>query len=477
MTKVQPSALATKAYLAGFAEIDQEYDLEVEIEGNLPKEIQGDFLQIGPRGGSIGGEKVHWFDSNGMISAWRLQNGKASFKNRFVRTQEMLKEELTGRRHYRGYFTNLNKGWLGNFGRKPKNPANAWLTDIPNGLLAGGGFGVPVELDPDTLAVRQDKPFLRRLPKRWRCWITEPVTNPENGSLYLLAGYLLDKSLRPAVDLVEVPVNGRAKLVARLHLGDIYLTHSFSLTKRFAVVPVGPYRCGLQRVLGAACGAFSFIDAAQWHANEPLKFYIVSLQNGTVRCVETSAEYPLHIINTFEQGDDVIIDCEVYEYGLLPLAQLDAARNDEPLHDEPPGGALIRYFIKPDGKIIRKVLAENKIVYPFINDDHHGVSSTDLYGVTNPSWSDSGLIRIDPEMRNRPTGIESLQFVGGGPAIVNCQQDNKSWLLCPVYSGSDNNVSMLHVYSTQFELQAILRLPINIPVSVHSHFVEKKFFP
>jgi len=408
----------TKSYLTGFEEITEEFTLEAEIEGDLPKDIIGDFIQVGPRGGKVVGKDVHWLDANGMVSLWKIENEKVSFKNRFITTKEIREEEVSGKRKYRGYFTNLDGGWFNNFGKMPRNPANAWIVDAPNGsLLASGGFGIPVEIDPNTLKVIEEKPFLKSLPKRWHNWITEPVHSAKTGSMYILAGYLFGKNLKPFMELVEIPKKGKPTLVKRLNLGDVYLTHTFAVTDKYAVIPISPYRTGFKRALSAFAGLYPYTEAPKWRPNEPLSFYVVSLDGSDTRCIQTEAEHPQHIVNAFEDNGDIIVDCEVYKNGMLPLAELEAARNDTPLDYPAPGGNLVRYTIRGNKIVDKKFLSDEKIIYPFVDEDDAGCSDSPVFAVTNPTWSDSGLLKVDPNNIENVSGIESLRFVGGWSCI------------------------------------------------------------
>lgn len=472
MKELNTNNVKLKNHLFGFLELNKEYDLNVKIEGNLPDDLDGEFIQIGPRGGKINGEIVHWFDSNGMMSVWKIKNGKAVFKNRFIITEQIRKEQQAKKRKYRGYFTNLKGGWVKNFGKMPKNPVNAWLVDIENGLLASGGYGVPVEIDPVTLKVRKNSPFLNKLPKKWHNWITEPMNHPETGSMLVLTGFFINHQLSPAIELIEIPLNGKPRLITRINLKDIYLTHAFFITKRFAIIPITPYRTGLKGTFKAIVGLQSFTNAMSWHSTEPLSFYIVDLEGKKpLKHIKTSAEYPLHIANAFEQGNDIIVDCEVYDDGTRPLMELEAIRTGKFLQHKSPGGKLIRYSLKTNGTISRKELSEKTVVYPFIDESHAGLRSTPLFGVNNPSWNDSGLICINPDMNEQIKGIESLNFVGGGPVIVNREKSKKSWILCPVFTGGKDTHSELHIYSSEnFKLECKLLIPLSIPFSVHCHF-------
>ena len=56
---------------------------DLEVKGEVPKEINGLYVRNGmnPRSGF----SDHWFFGNGMLHGFNFENGKVSYKNRYVR--------------------------------------------------------------------------------------------------------------------------------------------------------------------------------------------------------------------------------------------------------------------------------------------------------------------------------------------------------------------------------------------------------
>ena len=112
----------------GYQSQPKEYDYWIdEIEGEIPAELEGTLLRNGPGLLDINGTPVrHLFDGDGMVSAITFQDGRAYFRNRFVRTRGFLREQKAGKPLYRGVFgTQKPGGWLNNaFDLRIKNIAN-----------------------------------------------------------------------------------------------------------------------------------------------------------------------------------------------------------------------------------------------------------------------------------------------------------------------------------------------------------------
>src|SRR5580692_9291660 len=84
----------TGAWQPTFVEYDAD-DLDV-IEGAIPRELAGVYLRNteNPVMPAIG--RYHPFDGDGMLHAIRFANGRASYRNRFVRTAGLAVELEAG---------------------------------------------------------------------------------------------------------------------------------------------------------------------------------------------------------------------------------------------------------------------------------------------------------------------------------------------------------------------------------------------
>lgn len=77
------------AFLKGFesARTEEAYEVTEIVGGPIPKDLKGTLFRNGHAKFDVGGTKIaHPFDGDGMISAFTFNQGKAFFRNRFVRT-------------------------------------------------------------------------------------------------------------------------------------------------------------------------------------------------------------------------------------------------------------------------------------------------------------------------------------------------------------------------------------------------------
>ncbi len=139
----------TEAARTNLAPIPMECDApHLKVTGELPRELNGTLYRNGPNP-QFDAPGAHWFVGDGMLHAFHLENGRASYRNRWIRTPKWLAEHDAGR------------ALFGGFGRKlPGTPAG--ITDDggvanTNIIFHGGKLlaleegHLPTEIEPGTL--------------------------------------------------------------------------------------------------------------------------------------------------------------------------------------------------------------------------------------------------------------------------------------------------------------------------------------
>src|SRR5262245_25232881 len=82
-------------YLLGVhAPVHDEITAEnLTVVGEIPTDLNGVYLRNGPNPRFSMKGRYHWFDGDGMIHAMHFENGRARYRNRYVRTRAFLAEE------------------------------------------------------------------------------------------------------------------------------------------------------------------------------------------------------------------------------------------------------------------------------------------------------------------------------------------------------------------------------------------------
>ena len=102
---------------------------DLVVQGKIPEELNGTLYrngsnpQFSPRG------RYHWFDGDGMIHAFTLGDGKAHYRNRWVRTERFKLEREAGEALFAGLsdLSNTDKRVEGVF----PNAANTNIITTP----------------------------------------------------------------------------------------------------------------------------------------------------------------------------------------------------------------------------------------------------------------------------------------------------------------------------------------------------------
>src|ERR1700742_323123 len=138
-------------YLSGnFAPVRSEDDFTLEIVGEMPKGLNGAFYRNGPNPQFEPRDaRHHWFAGDGMIHGVFVEDGKATYRNRYVQTPKYEVEHAAGRSLF-GSFGNPMSTDPSVIG-KESGGGNTNIVWHGGKLLAMEEGHAPFELDPLTL--------------------------------------------------------------------------------------------------------------------------------------------------------------------------------------------------------------------------------------------------------------------------------------------------------------------------------------
>src|SRR5215831_7426491 len=86
-------------YLTGnFAPVHDELVVDdLKVIGEIPKDLTGIYMRNGPNPQFVPFPFIWPFDGDGMIHAVYLADGKASYRNRYVETKDLLRDRRAGK--------------------------------------------------------------------------------------------------------------------------------------------------------------------------------------------------------------------------------------------------------------------------------------------------------------------------------------------------------------------------------------------
>lgn len=434
---------------------------DLRVHGTIPSELDGTFLQIGsnPRYAPVGA--YHVFDGDGMVHAVRLRDGRASYRNRWVRTRGFEREARAGRALSRGILEPITHADLA----EPfKETANTDLIVHRGRLLALWWIAGPAyRLDPDDLRTLGADDFDGALPRRIAA---HAKVDPRTGALVFLDWHLLP----PWLCVGEIAADGRLVRYAEVALPGPRLQHDLALTPNYVVVLDAPL------LLEPAAMAHGCLQL-KFERNGPLRLGLVPRTcAGPVRWFDAEASYVFHLVNAWEEDGRVIVDgCRIAE----PLIE-DGRDTDARVP------RIGRIRIAPtlhrwrldlhDGSLSESTLDDRWTEFPRTDDRMLG---EEVPFTIHPTIARRETLLFDGLMRrDGPTGrIAHAAYpagcYGGEASVVSGSPGSSTRFLLVYVTDEPNGRSELCIFDAEELREPVARveLPQRVPAGFHTRWV------
>lgn len=274
-------------------------DLEV-VEGAIPADLDGLYARNteNPLHEAISG--YHPFDGDGMVHAIRFRGGRASYRNRFVRTVGLEAEQEAGASLWAGLAENPRHAVRtdGRTARGAMKDASSTDVVVHAGEVVTSFWqnGELYRLDADTLDTIG--------PTRWDGWFPEEgasahtTLDPATGELF----FFNYGTRPPYFHLGVVDAGGRLVSYEPVELPGPRLPHDIAITERFVVINDLPMHWD-EDLLARGVHAVRMHDA-------PTRLGLVPRRGSgaDVQWFEADPTYVLHWTNAYEDGDEVVLE-------------------------------------------------------------------------------------------------------------------------------------------------------------------------
>lgn len=284
----------TGAWTPNTVEVDAT-SLEV-VFGEIPRDLCGSYLRNteNPLFEAMTG-RYHPFDGDGMVHGIHFRDGRADYRNRFVRTSGLVAELEAGQSLWAGILESPEASLREGCGARTRMK-DASSTDIivhrGEALTTFYQCGDVYRMDPrtlDTLGVAQQFPaFVSAHPK----------VDEATGELLF---FEYSKNA-PYLHFGVIAADGTLARHMPVPLPGPRLPHDMAFTERFAILNDFPL----------------FWDPAKLATNLHRPRYVPELGSrfalvprdgtGEVRWFEASPTYVLHFTNAYEEGDEVVLE-------------------------------------------------------------------------------------------------------------------------------------------------------------------------
>ena len=293
-------------YLAGnFAPIRGEDDFDLEVAGELPRELRGALFRIGPNPQFEPRDPHHhWFAGDGMVHAFHVEDGKVRYRNRYVRTPKWTLEHAAGRSLF-GTFGNPMTSDPSVIG-KDGGVANTNIVWHAGRLMALEEGHMPTAMDPRTLdTVGYAEAYRGRV-------TAHPKLDPRTGEMVWFAYSVGDQPFARGISYGVTDAAGNVVRRDDFEAPYASMVHDFMVTQNHVLFPVLPLTGSLERAMSA-------LPPFAW---EPGKGSFVGVMRrdaevASIRWFNTEPCYVFHPMNAWEEGDRLFAD--VMRYDQAPL--------------------------------------------------------------------------------------------------------------------------------------------------------------
>lgn len=460
----------------GLENLDEEHSYWInEVEGEFPADLNGTFFRNGPGRQRIGGQPYgHWFDGDGMLSVFSFVNGRAHFKNAYVRTTKYLKETEAQAIRYRGFGTEIPGGLLRNAFRMPGNPANTNAVYHGGKLLALWEGGHPWELRADTLETVGECDYEGAL-KRTNPFSAHGKIHPRTGE-YVNFGSGMDgiglRGPKPAMNVYRIAPSGDLANKGSFPLDDYPFAHDFALSDRYAIFFINSIIA--TDMLGAMMGRKTIAEQTEFDSSVPMRVVLVDLETlDVVRAFETDPGSVVHFGNAWEEGDEVVVD-GMFQTGFEANDALSDVFNAEKFS----GGVYKRYRLNTrTGRMSETTMSDQEGEFPTFNTRFGGQPTDVMYSACNVANGANsffnGFQRVTGDGESTLVTLEP-GYYGSEPLFaprVDAQGEDDGYLLVVVYDGFEHR-SQVEIYRADAvdERVCVLRLPHHLPHQFHGFF-------
>jgi carotenoid cleavage dioxygenase len=443
---------------------------ELEVIGEIPDDLNGVYVRNGPNPQHEPRGRYHWFDGDGMVHAVHFADGRASYRNRYIRTDGYLREREAGDVLWSGIMEPPGENPPG---EPEKDTANTDLVFHNDKLLAlWYRTGQPYAMDPVTLETIGAEDFGGTL----RCEVSAHAKVDEaTGELFFFDYGVTPPFMRYGV----VGPDGAIKHFVPIDLPGPRLPHDMAITENHAILMDLPLYAD---PAAARAGRLKlFFDREM-----PSRFGVIPRYGSPeqLRWFEADPCFIYHSVNAWEDGDEIVLDvCRTKH------TELDSEA-------EGPLGQLLRYlrldaymhryrFDMRTGATREEVMDDANSEFPSIHQGRVGQKTSYAY---NMHISPEKTLLFDGLMKYEvDSGSSETYWFGDGrwgseapfaPRPGSVDEDD-GYLVSYVYDEAEqrSDVEILDARDITAGPIATVRLPVRVPIGFHATWIPGERLP
>ena len=418
---------------------------DLDVRGEIPRELNGLYLRNGmnPRSGW----SDHWFFGSGMVHGVELREGKAAYRNRFVRTPY--------------YETDLDL--MTALADPTASPANTHVVRHAGRILALEEAHLPWEIDRELNTVG----CVDFGGKLQRAFTAHPRVCPVTGELLAFGYSFLEQ---PYLAYYRIDPQGQLVQFEPIEIPRPVMMHDWNVTRNHVIFMDLPIVFDMNRIasgkepLGFDADAGARLGVMPRHGT-----------NADVTWYEIDPCYVFHPLNAYEAGDRIILHvCR------QPKAMVGGMQDI--VEGEDDSARLWRWTIDTaKGTVTEEQLDDAPSDFPRVDDRRMGLEAR--YGYTmglvpaQPTLNyDRYLYRYDLQTGKRERHDLGAGVHGGEPVFAPRSAgaaEDDGWVLSIVHDENVNQSSFVIIDARAFEAGpvATVRLPRRVPYGAHGSWL------
>ena len=463
---VESNLVVKNAFLEGnFCPTREEVSLPcVEVEGEIPPELEGCFLRIGPNPQFVPDVNLyHWFDGDGMIHEIQFKQGKAHYQNKWIETKGYLKEKEKGDWIWRGINSPPD---FANPDGPMKNPANTAFVWNNDRLLALWEGGEPYEIKLPSLETVGIENFGNKL--SGYPYSAHPKVDPETGDM-IACGYFM--AAPPYAKHFVVDKQGKMLKETPIQLPKGIIMHDCAITKRYTVILDLPLTFDLALAMKGK-------KPINWEPSNGARIGLLDRQQDThpIQWFDINPGMVFHVMNAYEEGDEVIVEaCRSNKTTML----------QERMNPEEELAFPHQWRLNlVTGEVKEQRISKTWCEFPRINENKLGRKyrfcwASRFAGTDTPLFD--ALVRFD-----RKTNTETVYELGAGryvgeavfapkinPTTKEVAAEDSGWIIGFVWDENKQQSECIIMDAQDYTKGPIatLKMPVRVPYGFHTGWV------
>lgn len=464
-------------YLGWVKANPRECDVLIDVEGQIPKDLNGVLYRNGPAVFERGGvNKPCYVDGDGMVHGFWFNQGRLNYRNRFVRTKKWVEESKLKKFLYDTWTFKAPVDEFDSL-QKPKYESQAFISAVYHHgkLFTFDESFTPYELDPETLETIS--PTNLGVSDSGVSFAAHSKVHTFQNQ-WIHFGLKHDKN--PLVYFTIFDGAGKCLNSFCEKLPRAVYVHDFFATENYIVMSLHPAFSNMKSVLS---GRQSFLESLDWRSGEGnlIAVYHKSGCNKPIY-LEADTRWWLHAVNAWETSDEELVlsfvghDSPDHILGENPMYKRVLTGNAKGPYAP---GRVRQYRIDLKARIIKDdIVLDGNYEFPTLHPDRVGCESQFAFmvkgSVDKPFWNTLAQVNLatgssqeycfgESIYCSEPIIAPKYRGIGFG------KKETEGYVMSLVYDGKNNKYSIAILKGGYIEDGPISLINIEneIPLTFH----------